>query len=98
MRMRVLHDVHGSIFLFGLALISSCGGGAAAPRIGSDGGAGRGTGGTAGHAAGGASNPGGGGGVAGGGTCQAPATDCTTNAQCCSGRCEPVTGMAGVVQ
>src|SRR6185436_13554680 len=35
---------------------------------------------------------------AGGGACQGPATDCTSNAQCCSGRCEPVTGMSGVIQ
>src|SRR4029077_15764845 len=34
----------------------------------------------------------------GGGACQAAARDCTENAQGCSGRCEPVTGQAGVIQ
>jgi hypothetical protein len=33
----------------------------------------------------------------GGGACSGPTTTCTTGSQCCSGRCEPVTGQAGVI-
>jgi hypothetical protein len=78
-----------SIHLLAFGVIASCGGGAAAPGTGVGGSAGRITVGIAGQ--GGAIG-------AGGGACQGAATDCTDNAQCCSGRCEPVTGQAGVVQ
>jgi len=87
---------HSSICLLGVVVIASCGGGAAAPGLGADGGAGRITVGTAGHG-GNVGSPGAGGGV-GPGACQAAATDCTENTRCCSGRCEPVTGQAGVIQ
>jgi hypothetical protein len=33
-----------------------------------------------------------------GGICTPPAAACTTQQQCCSGSCQPVTGMAGIVQ
>src|SRR5262245_9323346 len=93
--MRKAHTSGGthSICLLGVVLIASCSGGAAAPGLGADGGAGHGGAvGTGGAGVGGAS----GGGIPG--VCQGPATDCTENAQCCSGRCEPVTGMSGVIQ
>ncbi len=78
------------IALLATAFLASCGGGAAAPGLGSsDGGSGR--GGTVGVGGSAGVGP-------GGGACQGPATDCTENAQCCSGRCAPVTGQAGVVQ
>jgi hypothetical protein len=75
-------------FVAGVVLVS-CGGGAAAPGLGADGGDGRitiPTGGRGGTPTG----TGTGGAVLGpgGGACQAAATDCTSNAQCCSGRCE----------
>src|SRR5262245_14559370 len=92
MHTRFAGTSHGSICLLAVALIASCGGGAAAPGIGNDGGAGRATGGA------GVGGVGGAGGAGRGGACQGPATNCTENAQCCSGRCEPVTGQAGVVQ
>jgi hypothetical protein len=94
MRKASRREIHGSISLVAIALVASCGGGVSAPGLGG--------GGAAGHARGGAGGSGGSvtgpGGAPGGGACQGPATDCTANAQCCSGRCEPVTGMAGVVQ
>ena len=90
---------HAFVSFVAGVVLASCGGAGAVPGIGADGGAGRIT-----IATGGRGAPvvtGAGGSVVGGsgsGACQAAANDCTSNAQCCSGRCEPVTGQAGMVQ